>query len=244
MNDFARRTAEEFNTVREEMKQIEGGEGGSFSGDATDVTYGNYGYDNVGAALDSLLYKAISITSFSHNAGTQELGKTVTAVTLNWATNKTPTALTLDGESIDVTLTTKAVTGLNVTANKTFTLVATDEKSATSKKTTTITFLNGIYWGVGSVDATGVDSTFVLTLSKALASTKAKTFSATAGEGQYIYYAYPARFGDATFYVGGFEGGFNLLTTFDFTNASGYTESYNVYRSANANLGATDVTVK
>lgn len=234
------RVAQEINKVRQEMKEISSSGGGT----AADTSYGNYGYDNVSDALDSLLYKAISITGFSHNVGTQEMGSTVTAAKLTWAFNKTPTTLTLDGEEIDVESTSVELTDLAITTSKTWTLKATDEKGAEATKTATVSFLNGVYSGVGSVDADGVDSAFVQTLTKALASSRAKTFSANAGDGQYIYYAYPARFGNATFYVGGFEGGFDLLTTFDYTNASGYTESYNVYRSANANLGATDVTVK
>lgn len=235
-----RRVAAEINKVREEMQEITP----SGSGTAADTSYGNYGYETVGDALDGLLYKAIAINSFSHNAGTKEMGSTVTDVTLSWSTNKTPTALTLDGEAIDVSLTSKALTGLSITANKTFTLVATDEKGATASKTTSISFLNGLYYGVGSVDADGITDTFIQGLTKALASSKAKTFTVAPASGEYIYYAIPTRFGTPTFYVGGFEGGFELLTAVQYTNASGYSEAYDVYRSTNAGLGSTEVVVK
>jgi hypothetical protein len=43
--------------------------------------------------------------------------------------------------------------------------------------------------------------------------------------------------------VGGFEGGFSKAATFDFTNASGYTESYDVWLSDEMNLGSTSVKV-
>ena len=46
------------------------------------------------------------------------------------------------------------------------------------------------------------------------------------------------------FFVGGFEGGFALEKTFDYTNPSGYTEAYDVYKSTNAGLGSTKVDVK
>lgn len=235
---LAKRIAQEINLVRQEMTNIE------VDSTATDISYGNYGYENVGTALDSLLYKAIAINSFTHNAGTKEMGSTVTDVTFTWSTNKTPTTLTLDGKELDVSATTTTLSGLTITSNKTYTLKATDEKEASATKSTTISFLNGVYTGVGAVDASGVDSAFILGLSKALASSKNKTFTANAGANQYIYYAYPARFGSATFFVGGFEGGFDLLATVDFTNASGYTESYYVYRSSNHSLGSTEVTVK
>ena len=61
---------------------------------------------------------------------------------------------------------------------------------------------------------------------------------------RYIYYAIPHRLGTPVFFVGGFEGGFALEKTFDYQNPSGYTESYDVYKSTNAGLGSTTVTVK
>lgn len=40
-----------------------------------------------------------------------------------------------------------------------------------------------------------------------------------------------------------FEGGFNKVNTIEFTNASGYVESYDIYKSTNSNLGNTTVVV-
>lgn len=190
------------------------------------------------------LYKAIAINSFGNNVNTVEKGRTIADVTLTWSINKTPTSLTLDNEAVDVTLKSKALTGLGVQADKTWTLKATDARNATSTKTTAVYFRNGRYWGIGTVDATGVNDKFVQGLTKELASNNSKTFTVNAGTGQYIYYAHPASFGTPTFYVGGFEGGFDLIKTFDFTNASGFKESYKVWRSHNASLGSTSVTVK
>ena len=50
--------------------------------------------------------------------------------------------------------------------------------------------------------------------------------------------------GKPTFYVGGFEGGFDLLHTFLYTNSKGYSENYYVYKSINSSLGSTSVEVK
>lgn len=200
-------------------------------------------------AVADLLYEAIAISSFTNTTGTVEIGSTVDSCTFKWATNKTPTTLTLAGESIDVTLTSTTLTGmaLSLTAagSKSYTLVATDEREASASKSTSIYFYNGVYYGVGTVtSADEVDSAFILGLTKNLQNSKAKSFTVTAGSGQYIYYALPARLGTPTFYVGGFEGGFDLLATVDFTNASGFTESYNVYKSTNANLGSTTVSAQ
>lgn len=151
--------------------------------EAADVTYSNYGYNNVGEALDALLYQKIEITSFGNNVNQVEMGSTVTSVTLNWNYNKTPKTLTLDDQQLDVSLKTTTLSELNLTQNKTFTLKATDEKNATATRTTGVTFLNGAYTGVGTVDADGVTNEFIQSLTKALASGKGKTFTVNAAEG-------------------------------------------------------------
>lgn len=195
------------------------------------------------AQVADILYEPISIASFTHNAGTKERGATVTDVTLSWKTNKTPTILTLDGETIDVSTTSKAISGLSITwgNNKTWTLVATDNRKATFTKTTSITFCNGIYYGVGTMER-GFDSAFVTGLTKRLQTGKAYDFTVTPTD-QYIYYAVPKRLGTVSFKVGGFEGGFEVPETVSVTNASNYTEDYYVYRSTNKITGSTAVDV-
>lgn len=192
--------------------------------------------------IDDLAYEPMTISSFTNNVNTVEMGSTVADVTLSWALNKEPKSQTLDGATLDKALRTKALTGQSITANKTWTLGATDERDKTVTKTTGVTFLNGVYWGVAA-DAQTFDSAFILKLSKGLQGSKAKTFTVTAGAGQHIYYALPARYGTPGFNVGGFDGGFGKAATIDFTNASGYKESYDIYKSDNAGLGGTTVKV-
>lgn len=240
---LARRTAEEFNTLRAEIGDIEiGGVGGETT--ATKTIYGNYGFDTVADALDSVLYKTIDITSFSNDGGTKEKGSILTQVNLAWAINKDPVTLTLDGNNIDTSLRKTTLTDLNYTNNKTWKLVATDEKGASDSMTTTISFYNGVYYGVGNKSVNDLDSSFILSLNKSLRSTHLNSFTANPATGQYIYYIYPSSFKQPIFYVGGFEGGFEFFTNLSFTNNSGYTESYTVYRSTNSGLGSTDVTIK
>lgn len=200
--------------------------------------------ENLETRMSDLLYTAIAITSFSHNAGIKEYGETVSAVTLSWAINKTPAALTLDGASLGVSVRSKALTGLSITMNggKTWKLIATDERGTTAEKTTGITFYNGVYYGAAA-EPTAYNSAFVLGLTKELRGSKKPSFTVTAGEGQYIYYCLPARLGACTFAVGGFTGGFSFVDMISLTNASGYTENYYIYRSDNANLGVTSVAV-
>lgn len=204
------------------------------------------GWETRIAALEKLasdmLYQPIEITSFTNGIGTAEIGSTVKGVTFSWAFNKIPTTLTLDGEEMRTDFIGCVKSDLNMTANTTFTLEATDERGATATKTTSVTFQNGVYYGISEVSE-AVDSALVLTLTKELRSNKKPSFSVNAGIGQYIYYCVPKRFGTCTFTVGGFTGGFTLVDTISFTNSSGYTEDYYVYRSDNASLGETAVTV-
>lgn len=189
-------------------------------------------------------YTAISITSFGHNAGTKEYGESVTDVVLSWSLNKAAKTLTLDGEPLDVSATSKSLSGLNITFdnNVTWTLVATDERDAKSTRTTAIAFANGIYYGAAAEPAE-YNSAFILGLTKTLQNSKVSPFTVDAGEGEYIYYALPKRLGTCEFTVGIFTGGFDLVATIPFENASGYTEDYYIYRSDNANLGSTTVSV-
>ena len=198
---------------------------------------------DVRAQLADLLYEPIAISSFTHNAGTKERGTTVTDVVLTWAINKTPKTLTLDGATLNVSTTSKTLSGLALTwdNNKTWNLVATDDREATSTKSTSITFCNGIYYGVGTT-ASGFDSAFVTGLSKRLQTAKAYDFTVSPNA-QYIYYAIPTRLGTVSFKVGGFEGGFEAPVTVSITNSSNYTENYYVYRSTNKITGSTTVDV-
>lgn len=193
---------------------------------------------------DEFEYVPIAITSFTNNKNIVEMGTKITDVILNWALNKDPKAMTINNESITpLTARTKTYSGQNITQNVAYTLKVTDEKDASATKTTSITFLNGVYWGAKAAPGS-YDSAFILGLSKGLQSNKNKTFTVDAAAGQHIFYALPARYGACTFNVGGFDGGFTKVSTIEFTNASGYKENYDIYKSVNAGLGNTTVTVK
>ena len=194
---------------------------------------------------DEFEYVPVAITSFTNNKNTVEMGTKITDVILNWTLNKDPKTMTIDSESITpLTTRTKTYNGQNITTNKTYTLKVTDEKDASATKTTSITFVNGVYWGAKAAPSGAYDSAFVLGLSKGLQGNKNKTFTVNAAAGQHIFYALPTRYGACTFNVGGFDGGFTKVSTIQFTNASGYAESYDIYKSVNAGLGNTTVTVK
>ena len=192
--------------------------------------------------IADLMYKPITINSFTNSVGTVEIGTTVTNVTLQWSLSKTPKTITLDGESLDITDTSWTRDDLNITTNKTFSLAVTDERATKATKSTTITFLNGVYYGAAAAPS-NYDSSFILGLTRTLRSSKLSSFTANAGANQYIYYALPSSYGACTFSVGGFTGGFELVDTISFENASGHSENYRIYKSVNAGLGNTTVSV-
>lgn len=190
------------------------------------------------------LYKAIAVNSFSCSPSQVERGSTVNDVTLSWSVNKTPTSLTLDGEPQEVGSKGKTISEANLQANKNWTLKATDARGATSQKSAGVSFLDKRHWFVGDYDSDGLTSEVLNGMTGELSTGRTKTFTVNAAAGQYVFYAFPASWGTPRFFVGGFEGGFALLKTFDHVNASGASVSYSVYRSSNAGLGNTTVEVK
>ena len=194
---------------------------------------------------DEFEYVPIAITSFTNNKNTVEMGTKITDVILNWALNKDPKTMTINDESITpLTARTKTYSGQNITQNVAYTLKVTDEKDATATKATSISFVNGVYWGAKAAPSGAYDSAFILDLTKGLQGSKIKTFTVNAAAEQHIFYALPSRYGSCVFNVGGFDGGFTKVSTIEFTNASGYKENYDIYKSVNAGLGNTTVTVK
>lgn len=130
---------------------------------------------------------------------------------------------------------------MNISTKTDFTLVADDGKNKASKSAT-VNFCMAVYYGVKTPGAS-IDNALVKSLTKTLQSSRGKTFTVTAGAGQYIWYALPVTYGACKFNVGGFDGGFSLAETISFTNDAGHTENYYVYKSDNANLGTQTVKV-
>lgn len=188
--------------------------------------------------VSDLLYNEIDITRFINNVNTVEIGSTVNSVKLNWEINKTPTLLTLDGSELPVDEKETPLQFPNgLKSNQKWTLVATDERGATDTATTAINFVCGVYYGVYSQGG-ALDNVFVLSLTRKLTTGKSVTFGAPTGPGQRVAFALPQSFGTPVFkVVDGFQGGFILEKTFEFTNASDHSEPYCIWLSENEDLG-------
>jgi len=136
--------------------------------------------------------------------------------------------------------------GAAVAEAVTFRITATVD-SVSKTRDVTLTYVNERLWGISTVDdidtAAEID-TFRTAQSKELSNSRAKTFSVTAGAGEYIYYIIRDALGTPTFTIGGFEGGFSKVgDNVSWTNPRGFVENYDVWRSDNANLGTTTVVV-
>ena len=209
--------------------------------------------------VDELVnYKPISISSLTvkipgRTTAEAEIGETISAVTLSYSLSKEAASATLNsaayalaGKTGDISL-----TGLSLTSNTAWTLAVTEPASAaaavaaSSSKSVTLPFRWRRYWGVAEGDSSTVDDVFLNggTLLSELSTGKGKSFTVNADGGKYIWYAVPASFGSCSFKVGGFDGGFTLVKTFEHTNSHGGRTTYNVYRSDNPDLGGTTVTV-
>ena len=219
-----------------------------------DVAYTNEQYPGmttVADALDQLLYVTPAVSTFTSNPpfGDYEIGDTVSNPRFTWSYNKAIVNQNLKaGGSVlpldDQQAREYAHTG-DITSNTTFTISGSDNKAKSCSRTGSFNFKHKRYFGVAEVPAE-YNSDFILGLSgKEFCTGRDKSaFKLTAGAGQYMFYCFPATYGTPTFNVGGFDGGFELAATIDFTNASGNTTSFVIWKSENANLGTQSIIVK
>jgi hypothetical protein len=236
-------------TIKDKVEEIIGDV--DLDGNASSIKYDSsmaetHDVTNVKDALDKLLnkvyYVALSLSS-SSGGGTYEKGSTQN-ITITATFNKVPNRITIKGESITPSQTiTKTYSG--VKSNETYSLIAYSEnaegQTINVSKTFYATFVNKKYYGVSS--KTTLTSAEINSLTGVLDADRKGDFTVNAGSGQYIFFAIPSAYGTPAFKVGGFDGGFDKVDTISHTNESGHTEDYDVYRSTNASLGSTTVTV-
>lgn len=191
---------------------------------------------NVKDALDFILYKEPVIVMSSNKSMINEIGSNLTEVSIIWSYN--PNLINsqkLDGEVLEKDVRTKIIPTINT--DKTITLESKDQYN-TLTKSITFNFYNGVYYGVGE------EEILISSLTKSIQPRRQITFTVNSTEGKHIYFALPTRYGEPSFFVGGFEGGFTKVKTELYRNSSGYEENYNIYRSVRNGLGNTTVNIK
>lgn len=181
-----------------------------------------------------------------------ETSQSVVAPAFTASHTATPTSLvltnTLNGESKNVlgtpTSFTSSQTYARTTPNQTvvFTLTSTDGITP-QVRTATITWGQKVYWG-NKVPATH-NAAFITGLpSNGLQTTGNKTFTATAGATENLYFAYPTRLGSPTVVIGGFTYSWTVIsTTISVTNAQGFAENYTLIQNENLGVGTKTVAV-
>jgi hypothetical protein len=200
------------------------------------------------AYVDSLVLRvppAIpTFTAVSGGLSTFEIGTTISSAVLTWTI--TPTNLVLSSQtlspnigSIDVSLRTTNLTGLSLTVDTTWTNVINDGlgfNNSIVTNTASINFRHYLSWGRSSL--TNLENSQIQSLhttgggaGRAFATARQRSGISMTVSNQYVYFAYPASFGAATFRVNGFPNSSFTNTTVLYTNANSNVSSFFIYRT-------------
>jgi len=186
---------------------------------------------SVSGVVDYILNILEPLTvSISNNKSSNEKGSTVTSVLLSWAWSKTVDSQSLNNGigALAPNITSYNHTPVAITTNTTYTISGIKGVQSASGGTT-VNFYQRRWWGTSPL--TSLTSPQILGLANnEFATSRNKSFTINGG-GQYIYYSYPSSFGAATFTVNGLLNTAWTLFVVSHTNASGFTENYNVYRT-------------
>lgn len=194
--------------------------------------------------LAELEFVPVDITSFNSSPTTtlyEYAGGTNYNLTFNWAINKIPDTLSLSSPFSSpsiVTGDTSYIEPAFVISNTagaestyTWTLNATDSQGSDSSSKT-IRWVYPFFYGEDSNDLSG--GTGIETLTKSVSRKGNKTIGINATN-EFIYFAYPASYGDLSTILDG--NGFNVTSSFTKHTAnvtppvSGVARSYNIYKS-------------
>lgn len=189
-------------------------------------------------------YKEMTVKISPVNT-TCEIGSTQT-ITFTWTFSEEVSSVTFNGKSQTANKNGEAtIKEVSSTSSYTVSGIRKDGKKETKSVMASVNFHNKYYFGCAADPGT-IDSWFIKRLNHEsdFASSKPTFITIpTVNTGEYIWYAYPAKLGTSTFKMNGFNGGFNDAQIVSFTNSSGYTEDYYVYRSVESGLGSIEIQV-
>lgn len=206
--------------------------------DIDNIVYDNEDYPDIKTlhdALDLLLYKELTIT-INISPQIAEKGTTVSPVVITWDYNKNVKSQTMynsdypGGISLDNDIRSLTVQGETKT-DRSFKIVGSDGRK-TVEGQVSINFYPGIYYG------NGVEQPDMSNIKKTIRANRYCSVTVNAGTGEYIWIFLPQGYGNPTFTVGGFSGGFYKAGT-----AQRNGTDYNVWRSDNHSLGNTTINI-
>ena len=196
--------------------------------------------------LDALEYVPIDITSFTSTTGTtvyEFISGGTHNLDFNWSTNTTPDTLILTSQFSSPTPSTGDTTydepefaqPISVVGNeisRSWTLSITDSANNSDSATKTIRWVYPFFYGEDATDlssGTGIEG-----LTKSVATKNNKTIAVSATN-EFIYFAYPAAYGNLSTILDG--NGFNVTSSFTRHISTvtptlwGSPVSYNIYKS-------------
>lgn len=197
------------------------------------ILYSNEAYPNITTleqALDVALYQDLTI-SIKISPSVAESGDSIENVLLTWSYNKSNIKQqAIDNTTIDPNIRQLELEG-PIVSSTTKKVVGNDgTKTVTGQAT--LNFYPGIYYG------SGISQPPIQSMEKVLLPSRSCRITVNAEQNEYIWILLPINYGDPTFTVGGFSGGFQKVgsTSYKITN-------YNIWRSDNHSLGNTTINI-
>lgn len=197
------------------------------------ILYSNEAYPNITTleqALDIALYQDLTI-SVKISPSVAESGDSIENVLLTWSYNKSDIKQqAIDNTTIDPNIRQLELEG-PIVSSITKKVVGNDgTKTVTGQAT--LNFYPGIYYG------SGISQPPIQSMEKVLLPSRSCRITVNAEQNEYIWILLPINYGDPTFTVGGFSGGFQKVgsTSYKITN-------YNIWRSDNHSLGNTTINI-
>ena len=240
-------------TLGKVVGESSGGSGGGLTGEQL------VNFNEMWNWYSEQIYQPMTLT-ITPTGKTYELGSKNT-FTLEWTFSQDVSSVTINDEaqtasskgSKQITIEYKPQTPANGEFKYKVVGTRKDGKKESKDATCTINFHNRFYWGYALDSRSSlnddIEEAFVKNLSKTgskgFGSSRSISFSIKCPKDNYIWYAYPKRFGlgnmsmapsGSSMYL---PGGFEDPKSVSITNDSNYTEEYYVYRSINPELNQT-----
>lgn len=197
------------------------------------ISYVNEAYPNINTlqeALDVALYQDLTI-SVKISPSVAELGDVLDTAHLTWSYNKP----NIEEQSINDQIIDQSIRQITLEGPITNTLtkkISGYDGTKTVSVTATLNFYPGIYFGVGDIQPS------MEIMEKLLLPSRSCRITVNADYSEYIWIALPVNYGNPTFTVGGFSGGFQNIATTIYK-----ATTYNIWKSDNHSLGNTTINI-